>query len=253
MGFFSSVFKAVGRAIGSGVEKIGRFIGSDTIERIGENIKDMCYEVESVARETSETESYDRESARVLETQRINKALSQFSLNLQTKADELEEEAVEESKVYFEYFIKELRDANSTSGMKININKIKRELLKIEKNIKGSFKNHLSKRISLADQECLQVLKMEAGTQKEAAMKKLGNKVLKEAREQLCDSIKECLIDQQEYIEEQIIDRIDEMILSLKELSDRVTEFEALKQTNEGQIEVEKGKCISKLQIINTV
>lgn len=255
-GFFSAVkstIKSAGRAIGSGIEKVGQAIGSDRIERFGSNIKEMCTEVEEVARRTGETESYDKESARLYETQRINEALSQFSLNLQQQADELEEDALEESRVYFEYLIDQLRDASEKNNMKININKIKRELLKIEKSIKGSFKSYLAKRISLDDSECLKILKMDAGSQKELAMKKLGNKVLKEAREQLCDSIKACLIDQQEYIDDQIMDKIDEMILNLKDLSIRVNEFESLKHNNEEQIEMEKAKCISKLQIIDTV
>lgn len=259
MGFFGSIgraissgFKAVGRAIGSGVEKVGKAIGSERIEQIGSSIKYMCTEVETVAKKTGETDSYDKERARLIETQRINEALSQFSLNLQKQADELEEGALEESRVYFEYLVEQLRDASDANNMKININRIKREILKIEKSIKGSFKNHLAKRISLDDQECLNVLKMEAGAEKEKAMKRLGNKVLKEAREQLCDSIKECLIDQQEYIDDQIMDKMDEMILNLKDLSTKVTEFESLKQNNQGQIEMEKIKCISKLQIVDT-
>lgn len=254
MGFWgaiSSGFRAVGRAIGSGVEKVGRAIGSDTIERIGSAVKYMCTEVDGVARKTGETDSYDKETARLAETQKINKALSDFSLNLQTQADELEEGALEESRVYFNYLIEELRESSYQNDMKININKIKRDLLKIEKSIKGSFKNHLAKRISLDDEECLKVLKMEAGSDKEKAMKKLGNKVLKEAREQLCERIKESLLDQQEYIEEQIMDKMDEMILNLDDISKKVSEFEALKHNNEEKIELEKAKCISKIQVVD--
>lgn len=258
MGLFNSIgsvvssgFKAIGRVVGSGIAKVGRAIGSERIEQFGSNLKDMCTEVNNVARKTGETDRYDKERARLIETQRINEALSQFSLNLQKQADELEEGALEESRVYFEYLIEELRATSDINNMKININRIKRGLLKIEKSIKGSFKNHLAKRISLDDQECLKVLKLEAGSEKEQAMKRLGNKVLKEAREQLCDSIKECLIDQQEYIDDQIIDKMNEMILNLKDLSTKVTEFESLKQNNEGQIEMEKVKCILKLQIVD--
>lgn len=255
MGLLSCIksgVKKVGRAIGSGIETFGRVIGSERMEQIGSNIKYMCTEVEEVARRTGETDSYDKETARLAETQRINKALSQFSLNLQEKADELEEGALEESRVYFNYLIEQLRESNDKNDIKININKIRRELLKIERSIKGSFKNHLAKRISIDDAECLNVLKMESGPEKELAMKKLGNKVLKEAREQLCDSIRESLIDEQEYIEEQIMDKIEEMIVSLKELSEKVNEFEELKQNDEEKIELEKAKCISKLQIVDT-
>lgn len=252
MGWFGGFCRAVGRAVGSGIEKVGRVIKSERVEQIGSNLKYMCTEVDKVARKTGETDSYDKERARLIETQRINDALTHFSLNLQKQADELEEGALEESRVYFEYLIEELRDTSHTNNMKININRIKRELLKIEKSIRGSFKNHLAKRISLDDQECLNILKLEAGAEKEEAMKRLGNKVLKEAREQLCESIRECLIDQQEYIDDQVMDKMDEIILNLKELSTKVNEFEVLKENNESQIEMEKIKCISKLQIIDT-
>ena len=247
----TSTAKAVGRAVGTGMEVVGTITNSESLRRMGSSLKEMCTEVEYVAREASKVDSYDKEKARLIETQRINETLSKFSLNLQTQADELEEDALKESKVYFEYLIEQLRKTSDANNMKININRIKRDIFKIEKGIKGSFKDYLAKRISLDDQECLTVLKMEAGTEKEAAMKRLGNKVLKEAREQLCDNIKECLIDQQEYIEDEIVGKMNEIILNLKDLSTKVSEFETLKQSNEGQIELEKVTCISKLQIID--
>ncbi|MCU7209805.1 hypothetical protein NEH72_08105 [Turicibacter sp. 1E2] len=256
MGFWSackSFAKKVGRTIGSGIETVGRVIKSETVENMGRKLRDMCTEVDKLSQEVSELSSYIKESARLSETIRINESLSNFSLNLQKQADELEELSLKESKIYFEYLIEQLRETNGSNGVKINLNKMKREFLKIERNIRGSFKVHLAKRISLDDTECLRILQLEEGLEKKQRMECLGNKVLLEAREQLCDNIRECILEQQEYIEDQVIDKLEEVICSLKELNDKVLEFEKIKVNNEDKIELEKAKCISKIEIINDV
>ncbi len=256
MGFFSgfkSFVKSAGRVVGAGLEKIGEYIGSEKIENLGRGLREMCTEVDRISQEVSELSSYDKESARLSETMRINQSLSNFSLNLQKQADELEELSLKESKVYFEYLIEQLHETNDSNGVKINLNKIKREFLKIERNIRGSFKVHLAKRISLDDTECLSILQLEEGLEKKQQMERLGNKVLLEAREQLCDNIRECLLAQQEYIEDQVMDKLEEVICSLKELNVKVSEFEKIKVNNEDKIELEKAKCISKIEIINDI
>ncbi len=251
MEFFSSIgsaLKSVGRAAGKVISKIGEVTGSEKVKEVGDRLTAMCTEVDKTAKRTSEEESYDRGSAKIAETQRINKILSDFSLNLQKQADDIENIAIKESQIYFDELISVLAKINIDGDIKINIDKIKRELAKVNHNIRGSFKRHLAKRVSIDDIECLEILKMDAGSAKESAMKKFGNKVLKEAKEELCHNIKEALFDQQKYISDEVNEKINVVILNLKDLNSKVAEFEMLKQSDEEKIEFEKLSCINKIQ-----
>ena len=84
--FFGSCVKSVGRVIGRGIEKVGEVTGSETLQNIGQGIQSAC---EDVSKYTGETDRYDKERARLEETKRINMILTEFSLKLEKKADEI--------------------------------------------------------------------------------------------------------------------------------------------------------------------
>ena len=199
MGWFSNACKAVGRAVGGFAESVGRTIGWERLENAGRNLKERCAkEIEDTSRKTSEQDSYDEVAATIAETNRMNQILSEFSLKLADYADDLEENAINESSLYFNELIDVLESNKDKNMLKINTSKIKRNKIKIEKQIRGSFKKHLSKRVSLDDNECLAILKLKAGQQKKNTMSNFGNKVLKEASYNLCSDIEESLLEQQD-------------------------------------------------------
>lgn len=204
--------------------------------------------VNETSRRTSEEDSYDVGST-LAETKRLNSILSDFTFKLAEYADELESNVIDEIEEYFDLLIEEL-DKNEFN-FRINISKIKRNKLKVERQIRGSFNKYLSKRISLDDSECLSILKLDAGEAKRKRMNLFGNKVLKEAIYNLCLDIEESMLEQQEYIEKCLDEKIDEFIIMQNEMIDKFDKLEQAYEDGKDRIDEEKNNIILKIAICN--
>lgn len=241
-GFVGGCFKSVGRAIGRGIEKVGEVIGSQTLQNIGQGIQLAC---EDVSRDTGKTDRYDKERARLEETKRINMILTEFSLNLENKADEIEKIAIEESKVYFEQLIKELNNSKSDTG--INVSRIERTMSRVEREIKGNLKTYISKRVSIDDSECLEILKLEAGYKKENEMKKFSEKILQQGLNNLVKDIKDVIKEQNDIVTEVIEERLEDINSNLDR---KIKDFNLLESSKlKTEKEVEKVKKELNLKI----
>lgn len=247
MGLFSAIgsaFRSVGRKIGKGVETLGEWTGIEILENIGRGIQSACSEV---SRDTGKVESYDKDMARLEETKQINMILTEFALKLEKKADEIEQTAIKESKVYFEKLVKELSNSKSDTG--INISKLKRTMDKVEMKIKGNLKLYISKRVSIDDSECLEVLKMNAGLEKETTMKKFSEKILQLGLKNLVDDVRN-VIKEQNYI---MTDIIEEKLQDIKfNLNKKVEEFSLLEESKlktEAEMNKLKNELITKIQL----
>ena len=232
-GFIDSCVKSVGRAIGRGFEKVGEWTGSETLQNIGQGIKSAC---EDVSKYTGKTDRYDKERARLEETKRINMILTEFSLKLENKADEIEKTAIKESKVYFEQLIKELNNSKSDTG--INVSRIERSMSRVEREIKGNLKTYISKRVSIDDSECLEILKLEAGYKKENEMKKFSEKILEQGLNNLVKDIKEVIKEQNDIVTEVIEERLEDIN---SDLDRKIKDFNLL-ESSKLKTEVEKVK-----------
>ncbi|WP_302653121.1 hypothetical protein [uncultured Clostridium sp.] len=242
MGWFKNSCRAVGRVVGSVIETTGRVLKSETIEKIGRGIKDACTDV---SRDTGKTDRYDKEKARLEETKRINMILTEFSLNLENKADEIEKTAIEESKVYFEQLIKELNNSKSDTG--INVSRIERTMSRVEREIKGNLKTYISKRVSIDDSECLEILKLEAGYKKENEMKKFSEKILQQGLNNLVKDIKDVIKEQNDIVTEVIEERLEDINSNLDR---KIKDFNLLESSKlKTEKEVEKVKKELNLKI----
>ncbi|MCI6733158.1 MAG: hypothetical protein MR487_12725 [Lachnospiraceae bacterium] len=83
MGFFGSLFRAVGRGLGKVVEKAGDVINSDTLRSVGWDLQDRC------AKDISNEKSYDKNTANIYSTERLNEILTSFSTGIYRHADSL--------------------------------------------------------------------------------------------------------------------------------------------------------------------
>lgn len=132
MGLFSS--------IGGFIRRTGEKI-KEKVEKAKEVIKEAIdlfgLKKDEIATRTSEQNAYDEEAANIAETKRINSILSEFSLNLSDKADELEDGAIESSSEYFNKLIEFIEENNVE--IKINTSRLKRNKIKIEKRNKRKF------------------------------------------------------------------------------------------------------------------
>lgn len=242
MGWFKNSCRAVGRFVGSVIETTGKVLDLETMKKIGRRIKDACTDV---SRDTGKTDRYDKERARLEETKRINMILTEFSLNLENKADEIEKTAIEESKVYFEQLIKELNNSKSDTG--INVSRIERTMSRVEREIKGNLKTYISKRVSIDDSECLEILKLEAGYKKENEMKKFSEKILQQGLNNLVKDIKDVIKEQNDIVTEVIEERLEDINSNLDR---KIKDFNLLESSKlKTEKEVEKVKKELNLKI----
>jgi hypothetical protein len=161
--------------------------------------------------------------------------------------DTIENQSLEKNNEYFNYLIKEVKKINETTDANINIQRVEKYQRDIESKIKGNLRNYLSKRVSLDDKECLKILKMEAGKNKEKRMNQFGKKVIQEALEKLSNEIDRITKAQQELIEKVLNQKIDELILNNKK---RLKEFKKIEALNKkDKKEIEKNKANIQLSI----
>lgn len=99
MGLLSSFCRAVGRAVGRGVETVGKIIHSEKTQEVGRKIQDACRET---AVSTGRQREYDQDTATERETRQIADILSSFSLGLNSQAGSIEVMAQQTVKQYFD-------------------------------------------------------------------------------------------------------------------------------------------------------
>ncbi|MGY0372334.1 hypothetical protein [Clostridium sp. JNZ J1-5] len=242
--FISSCAKSVGRAIGKGVEKVGEWTGSETLQNIGQGIQSAC---EDVSKDTGKTDRYDKERARLEETKRINMILTEFSLKLEKKADEIECTAINESKVYFKELMNELHKSKANTG--INVSRIERTMSRVEREIKGNLKTYISKRVSIDDSECLQVLKLDAGSSKENKMRKFSEKILQQGLNNLVKDVKVVIKEQNDILTDVIGEKLEDIKFNLDKQIEEFNLLEDSKSKTEEEVNKIKDELIAKIKL----
>lgn len=254
MGLFSRIssgFKSVSNKIKKGVNKAGKVIedvgdavDNKTLKGVGRFMQSVT---EETAEKTGKSRSYDNKTSSLHETKDMNDILHNFSKKLEKKMESIENQSLAKNNEYFNHLIKEIKKINETTDANINIQRVEKYQRDIENEIKGNLRNYLTKRVSLDDKECLKILKMKAGKNKEAKMNEFGKKVIQEALEELSNEIDRITKAQRNLIEEVLNQKIDELILNNKR---RLEEFEKIEALNEkDKKEIEKNKASIQLTI----
>lgn len=220
------------------VEKVKDFFGGTTSRRSS-----------SYARE----DSYDSQTASLQETMRINQSLTEFRLDIERESDQLERDVIKESRYTLDQFLKSIRAYNNKiyGGRKLNINidAIERENRDTEDMIHGYIKKRVQKRVSLDDNECLEILKMQKGSQKSAAMKRFMDKVLRDALSDLSNELRKITYKQCD----NVIDKIQSRLYDIEESSaDAVTQFEAIslmRESDEVGLETKKAEYMCNISM----
>lgn len=181
------------------------------------------------SKETGKTEAYDENRSSLSQTAVISEILAGYSLGIQKQADMIEKNCVVESQKYFDSLIGEMNHADSG----FNTSSIEAALGDVKSKINGFLKNHVAKRLSLDDSECKKVLYMDAGKEKEAAMKRFSDHVMSEALEMLSAHICEIVERQNSTIKEYLEDVLKK---KEKEYSSMVKQFETIAEESSNKM-----------------
>lgn len=200
----------------------------------------------SAGRSASREDSYDPDKARLEETLRINNILTEFRTSVEAKSDKFEKEVLSTAREALDDLVAYLTNINEEEygGRKLHLNltKIQRENRKTEDLIHGYIKKQAQKRVSLDDSECLRILKMPAGQEKEIEMTKFADSVLNDAVMELSEMVKKSMKEQCDNLSDQIQDRIEGVTFLVNEKLSKAKEIEALKAKDELSLQNEQVK-----------
>ena len=242
MGWFGSMVRAVGRAVGRGVEKVGNFLGSETISNAGRSIQEAC--AERVASE----KSYDKKEANIYTTDRLNEILVSFSEGYFQQTTTIENNCIRLVEDYYDRLIDIIEKAPSSVNSAANLKALKHGKSRISRTITGGIKDPLAKRMSLDDSECLSILKMDSGTEKKQAMTNFTKKVIKEALNNLTKNVRAALTDQTEDIQDYLSGISEEQEKTMQALKEH---FDKMVQDNELEQGDKEKKCVLPLYIVD--
>lgn len=189
----------------------------------------------------SKEESYDADNAKLDQTVRIQQELTKFRTKCEKECDALERDVLKDSRNYIDNLIEFIKNINSKTyaGQKLNINieRLEKQNRETEDIIRGYIKKKIQKRVSLDDDECLEILKMDKGKDKKNAMTNFLNGILKEAMNGLSKEIEKILQKQLDNIKDQINVRIESYTERANEKMESFKEIEKIKNSDEHELE----------------
>ncbi len=188
------------------------------------------------------TSSYDKNVADLELTVKVQNALTEFREDTRDKSERFENDIIRECREDLDEFLKEIRKYNNirygSSMLNINISQLERENRKTEDKIHGYIVKRVSKRISLDDAECLEILKLDPGAEKTRKLDAFYKKVLKEAVNELNDIIRDAMEKQTDIVEDYIQRRIDSILYTY---DSKTAEFEKIANVKKfGQAKMEE-------------
>lgn len=188
-------------------------VGGGTIGRIIKVVKTLFSIFKKPSKEAGETDSNDS----LENIERITRIFADFKEQVHSRAVEVEK-AVEDE---VNYYVEELHGILTENDEKvvkygIHIKRIERQIDRISSRVKGTIDNELSKKVSLDNSECKEIVKMIPGAKKEAAMGDFFAKAVNGALDVCCTEIHSSL--------DEIYDDVETEIVGVVELIQKQTE-----------------------------
>lgn len=186
--------KTIGKAVfGTIGDAVGSLFGSDD-KPSSNQAPNQAPQKPPVAQQTSKeigsTKSYDVRAATIFETKKIQNELDKFKNEAIWQSEKIEREFFEKGKAAIESLIKPLQDSFGDDKTLENFKQnCQRELDKI----KGSAARKINLELSLGNAECLRILELTAGKQKEQKMLDFIKDSVVKAFQAISDSFKESL------------------------------------------------------------
>lgn len=177
-----------------------------TIRKIVKVIKTLVGIFKKPAEEAGKTEQTNS----LENIERLTQIFVDFKEQVHARAVEVEK-AVEGEVGYYAEELHEILDENEEKVTKYGIKtkRIERQIDKISSRVKGTIDNELSKKVSLDNIECKEIVKMIPGAKKEAAMSEFFSKSVKGALDVCCTEIRSILGEIYDDVEEEVVGTVD--------------------------------------------
>lgn len=207
---------------------MGRTVG--TIIKVLKTLMEVFKKPSKEAGNTDSNDSFDN-------IERITQIFSDFKEQVHARAVEIEK-AVE---CELDYYVEELQDIlleNLEKVTKYGIHKrrIEKQIEKISTRVKGIIDNELSKKVSLDNAECREIIKMIPGSKKEAAMADFLKRTVSSSLDVCCSELHATLNEIYDDVEIEIIGTVE----SIQKQAERLKESFAVVDENNYEETVKK-------------
>lgn len=176
---------------------------------------------DDVSRDVGRSDSFEIERANAQRVQKMSEELLEYSKKYTTQSNELEQDVFDQITNTLDEIIDSLSEVENIriDGKKIRINlkSLKKEMNNFKKSKRGCFINEIHKALSLDNKECLKILKLDSGKEKEKEMRSFLGKILKNELKNLSLLTEKTLKENLLYLEETLNDKIIEIEESVSE------------------------------------
>lgn len=200
--------------------------GRDAIKAIGEIIaavKTVADIFKKSSEEAGKTDSDDSKEniENIIEIfTRFREQIHERTLNV--------EKAVEDEVNYYAEEFHDILQENAEKVVKYGIHtkRIDREIDKVSTRVKKTIDNELSKKVSLDNTECKQIIRMIPGAKKESAMEDFFSKSVREALEAGCTELHSSLDEIFEDVETEVIGTVESIQKQAEQLQGGFSEID---------------------------
>lgn len=169
-----------------------------------------------VQEEISQKKGFNLEKSEASDIAELNRLLNEYRSNIATAAGDLEREMIVEYSMQMQEIMDLFEEYNKTLKI-IRSETVKRRFNRMSREIKGTFAEYISKKISLDDAECVKVLKLPAGELKNQRLQEMKQKVFIEAGNDIITKIKNAVDDFSETVEDAFYEHLDRAEQSVTE------------------------------------
>lgn len=182
-------------------------------------------------RDVAPTQDISKSSAS--EILNISEIFAEYQNSIRDNIKHFENEVIEICSEYFEDVVESFDEANSTLNI-YNPEVIKGKIRKGLNGVKGEFSRHISRRISIDDEQCMSIMKMMPGDSKAERMNDFRDTVVAEALGIVANKLEECSDDFLDMLEFTVSNRFETLEEKIEEKTDRLFDIsEGIKEKND--------------------
>ena len=181
-------------------------------------------------------ESYDADTASAYEIRRMNEELYEMQESFRKTASDIEESIIECIQGTVRDMLEQFESINDTAGLNLNMAYLKSVETSLGNQVTGFIQNRVKRSLSLDNQECKDILKMEGRTAKKMAMQRFQEKIFSDAVSDLWELVKDTFNEKNSAIFTQIETRFQTIEMNAEESIRQFEEIQKVKQLDKEQL-----------------
>ena len=201
------------------------------LAKVGKWIWNMITGSDEIQEEISRIKTYNPEKTEANDVAKLNELLLEYRQSIIKIGDNLEREMIAVCAMELKD-IMDMFDAFNQDLKIIRAESVKKKFRRLSTELQGTFSDYISRRISLDNVECINVLKLPAGDLKNQRLQELKQNVFIEATDAVVDKMKLIINDFLETVEDAFFEHLDRAEISVEEKSSAFAKLSAVTNEN---------------------